>query len=120
MSTLIEPTQIIYSKVAELESTFSDLTVYQNRPEVLEGVSSGSRIITFRISNNQPEYDLDKEIENQRITVILDVWANTSQGTSELLVALEVKMREINYLLDTSYAIPDPEQLSHVLAQFIY
>lgn len=117
---LVEPKQTIYEKINELVDDFNDLDVYQGRPEVIEGLQNGRRVITFYIANNVPEYDLDKVIERQNITVAVDIWANTSSESGELLVALEAKMKEINYLLSFNTDILDPDGISHLATQFIY
>jgi hypothetical protein len=113
---MTEPKVTIYNKIHELVTTYPTLSVYQARPEVIESFPT----ITFYISNNVPEYDLDKQIGRQDIMVAIDIWANTDAESSELLIALEAKMKEINYLLSFNSDILDPDGYSHLTTQFTF
>lgn len=113
---MIEPKALIYSKLSELTTPFPDLAVYQDRPEVLEE----AQVLTFRIQSNVPEYDLGFEIAIQDITVAVDIWANTSIETGQILIATESKMKEIGYRLGFATDVPDPDLKSHITTQFIY
>lgn len=114
--TLDEPKAEIYAILQEVAVAGLEIEVYQERPEVIESFPC----MTFRISNNVPQYDLDKSIGKQDIIVIIDIWAETSVDSGKVLVALESKMKEYNYLLAFNGDVPDPEGNSHITTQFTF
>ena len=113
---MINPKAQIFSKISELEDDFSGLNVYQIRPEVIVNFPT----IVFRIEDDRPEYTLTDGIQNQEITIRIDIWAETSIESGEILSALEQKMLEINYRLSTHFDVPEVDLSSHVTSQFIY
>lgn len=113
---MIDYKPIIFSKISELTSQFTDLNVYQRRPEVIAEFPT----VTFYLIVNSPDYDLDKEIGRQNVTVVIDIWTETSSEGAAILAALEEKMKEINYLLSDSPDILDPDGGSHIVSTFIY
>ncbi len=75
--------------------------------------------ITYRISENSADYTLENEISVQNITVTIDIWADKSTQTSEILAQVEAKMRELKYRLTNSLDVDSPEgALYHVNATF--
>ena len=116
-----EPKAEIYDKLSEItqitvNGTPKTVTVYQQRPEVLESFPC----ITFNISSNVPKYQLDKDIGRQDIVVKVDLWAETSIESGLLLIAVEAKLKELDYLLSFNSDIADPEGYSHLTTQFTY
>lgn len=121
MSTIIEPKSTIYAKLSEITSITVDgselpVKVFQERPD--EIIVDDFRVITFRISSNVPKYQLDKEIAKQDIQVSIDLWALSSIESGLLLVAVEEKMRELDYLLTFNMDVADPKGYSHITTQF--
>lgn len=114
------PKPAIFAKINELKTTYTSLKVFQERPEVLESLPT----ITFRIEDDNPSYTLDGNVGTQRIVARIDIWAKTSKESGALLLALELKMKEIKYLLSSHFDILEPEVpnglISHVTTQFIY
>jgi len=108
MSILQSPKSEIYNKLKE-----TGYTVYQNRPEVL-GVLP---CIVFSIGDNSGVYTFT-DLGYQNIIVDIDIYADTSTGSSTILTAVESEMRELGYMLTSSLDIPDPDLISHVSATF--
>lgn len=104
----------IFAKLSELVTDFPELSVFQVRPETIESLPT----ITFRIEDDRPQHTLDKEIGYQVAVIRIDIWANTSVESGELLVALEAKMRAAGYLLGTHFDVPEEDLSSHVTTQF--
>ncbi len=74
-----------------------------------QNVFSEVPAITFDISDNAPDYDLDVNITAQKVIVTVDVWADDSVTTSSIAAEVEAAMREIDYLLTSSLDVPAPE-----------
>ncbi len=84
-----------------------------------QAVLNETPAITFRIGDNTPRYDLDKEITAQDIEVIVDVFADDSVTLSRITSEVEAAMREIDYLLTFSTDVPSPEgALFHANCRF--
>ena len=75
---MIEPKTSIYSLLSTVGTT------YQAMPEI----EVTYPCITFSIAEDRPEYTMDGEISHQVIIVNVDLWAETSTGTSSMLVDL--------------------------------
>ena len=75
--------------------------------------------ITFSISDNATELDLDNEISSQSIIAVVDIWTDTSMEASALLNASEILMRELGYKMTYSADVPRPEgALHHINCRF--
>ncbi len=75
--------------------------------------------ITFYVSDNAAELNLDNEIAKQDIEITVDVWAKTSSAADTLLSQVEAKMRGIGYRLSFSMDVPDPANICHINSRFI-
>lgn len=121
MDKIIEPKSTIYNKLKEITSIEVNegaraVSVVQERPD--EIVLDNLLMITFRINSNVPKYTLEKEVAKQDIEVAIDIWALSSIESGLLLIAVEEKMRELDYLLTFNMDIPDPKGYSHITTQF--
>lgn len=114
MDILDEPKKEIY----DVLKTLTGVNAYQIRPEILP--ENEMPIVTFYVSLNIPRYALDKGIGKQDIEVTIDIWAKNSKDTGSVLIELEDKMREIDYLMSGAIDIPDAEGYSHLSAKFVY
>jgi len=118
---MIEPKAQVFAQITKLKTTYPNLKVLQERQK--DGTIPDFPAITFRIEDDRPAHTLDKDIPYQRIVARIDIWTNTSKESGKLLLALESKMKEIDYLLSTHFDILDQgkgEKYSHVTTQFIY
>lgn len=121
MDKIIEPKTTIYNKLKEITSIEVNegtraVSVVQERPE--EIVLDEVLMVTFRINGNVPKYTLSKEVAKQDINVAVDIWAMSSIESGLLLIAVEEKMRELDYLLTFNMDIPDPKGYSRITTQF--
>ena len=99
------PKQDIYEK---LQGT--GVTVLQGAQETYPETPA----ITYTISDNSTDLDLDNEIASQSIIVSVDIWTGTSMEASALLDACEILMRELGYKM-----VPRPEgALHHINCRF--
>jgi len=96
-----------------LKSVKTGVSVYPNRPEVIENTPC----MTYFIENNSVEIGLSKEIVYQDIDVVVDIWADTKLEATEILSLLEGDMRENNFMLDFSSEVDD-ENLKHITTRF--
>jgi hypothetical protein len=106
---MTEPKSLIYN----ILSGISGVTVYQNRPDILERIPC----ITFYVGGNTPEYVLEKELSHQEIEVIIDIYANTSKESGELLTTLESEMLDNYYRMTFCSDVPD-DDYSHITTRF--
>lgn len=106
---MTEPKSLIYNILSGLE----DVSVYQARPDILEEIPC----ITFYVGGNTPEYVLEKEMSHQDIEVIVDIYANTSKESGELLDTLESEMLENDYRMTFCSDVPDADY-SHITTRF--
>lgn len=75
--------------------------------------------ITFSISDNSTELDLNNEIASQSIIVSVDIWTESSMEASALQSASEILMRKIGYVMTYSADVPFPEgALHHINCRF--
>lgn len=110
MSELFNPKKEIYSVLNSLgySCTQGSQAVFNSVPAV-----------TFRIGDNVPQYDLDKEILGSNIEVVVDVFANDSVKASSVAKEVEIAMRSIDYLLTYLADVPSPEgSLYHINMRF--
>ena len=104
------PKEDIYEKLQE-----TGVTVLQGAQETYPNPP----VITFTISDNSTELDLDNEIASQSIIVSVDIWTDTSMEASALLNASEILMRELGYKMTYSADVPRPEgALHHINCRF--
>lgn len=107
-----DPKTEVFSKLSEID----DVTVYQERPEVLEVFPC----ITFRVFNNIPVKGLDRDIKKQDIVLKVDLWSETSAENSQLLTEVEEKLSELDYLLTFNQDVVDPSGIHHITTRFNY
>ena len=104
------PKEDIFKKLQE-----TGVTVLQSAQETYPNPPA----ITFSISDNATELDLENEISSQSIIAIVDIWTDTSMEASALLNASEILMRELGYRLTYSADVPRPEgALHHINCRF--
>lgn len=104
------PKQDIYEKLQE-----TGVTVLQGAQETYPKAPA----ITFSISDNATELNLDNEIASQSIIVVVDIWTDTSMEASALQSASEILMRELGYKMTYSADVPRPEgALHHINCRF--
>lgn len=84
------------------------------RPEEIETFPS----ITYYISQNSNQYDLDKAVGKQDIEVVIDIWTNDPSEGDTILLAVENAMKSEGYLLNFSSDIMDPSGISHITTRF--
>lgn len=113
---MTDPRKTIYETLSELTSDFPTLKVFQQRPETIEVFPC----ITFNVESNIPTYNLSKDIANQVIVIKLDIWSESSNNGKDVLIAVEEKMREIDYRLTFNLDILDPSGIFHITTQFTY
>ena len=83
------PKQDIYEKLQE-----TGVTVLQGAQETYPETPA----ITYTISDNSTDLDLDNEIASQSIIVSVDIWTDTSMEASALLNACE---KRAHYTIST-------------------
>lgn len=104
------PKEDIFKKLQE-----TGVTVLQSAQETYPNPPA----ITFSISDNATELDLNNEISSQSIIAVVDIWTDTSMEASALLNASEILMRELGYRLTYSADVPRPEgALHHINCRF--
>ena len=91
-----------------------DATVMQGMQKTVTDFPS----ITFYVDDNAASLNLDNEIAWQNVSIIVDVWAHTSQEADSLLAQVETKMRELGYRLATMSDVPDPKNICHINTRF--
>lgn len=70
------PKEDIYSALQDL-----GITILQGSQDVFTKTPA----ITFSVSDNSVELDLNNEISSQELTIVLDIWTESSTEASELL-----------------------------------
>lgn len=104
------PKEDIYSALQDL-----GITILQGSQDVFTKTPA----ITFSVSDNSVELDLNNEISSQELTIVLDIWTESSTEASELLQKTEKIMRKLGYRLSYSADIPRPEgALHHINCRF--
>ena len=102
--------EYIYEKLQE-----TGVTVLQGAQETYPETPA----ITYTISDNSTDLDLDNEIASQSIIVSIDIWTDTSMEASALQNACEILMRELGYKMTYSADVPFPEgALHHINCRF--
>ena len=84
-----------------------------------QSVFSELPTVTFSLSNNRTNLDLDNNISSQEIDVTVDVWTETSSEGSSLLSEAENIMRGLGYRLTSTVDVPNPDgALQHLSCHF--
>lgn len=104
------PKSDIYAALA----TIPDVTVRQASQKVAGAIPS----ITFFVSDNALELNLDNEIARQDILITVDIFASNSANADNLLSQVEQKLRELGYRLSFVIDVPDPENIMHINSRF--
>ncbi|MCI8309104.1 MAG: hypothetical protein HFJ45_02610 [Clostridia bacterium] len=74
--------------------------------------------INFSITDNSVNLDLNNNINYQDIEVQIDIWAEDSVSSSNLLSKVEEKMRENLYILTYSSDVPNTGNIFHIVSRF--
>jgi hypothetical protein len=109
---MIEPKKQVFEKLSEI----ANVSVYQARPSVIESFPT----INFKVSLNSPEYGFDKKTYHQNMIVEVEIWGVDSASTTNLLIEVERKMTEIDFLLASSIDVPEDDGYSHLVLEFNY
>lgn len=106
------PNQAVYNALKTIPGVASVGVVEQN-------VFPDFPALTYTVVNNSVDRDLDNTIAGQTIEVVVDIWTQKSVQASDLLVLVEAKMRSLDYTLDFSSDVPNPnEKIYHVTSRF--
>jgi hypothetical protein len=111
---LYTPKADVYATLQTLQDNTPDLVIYQVRPEVLTTFPC----LTFQISDNSATLELVGDIGEQNIEVTINIYANTSKESGELLIAVEGAMRGEGYKMISSFDVPDEDMISHIVTRF--
>lgn len=107
---MYQPKQDIYEKLQE-----TGVTILQSAQETYPETPA----VTFSVSDNSTELDLNNEIASQSIIITIDIWTDTSMEASALQSACEILMRELGYRMTYSTDVPFPEgALHHINCRF--
>lgn len=98
----------MYTPKAEIYEALNDLGYYCRQGQQAVFTDQQLPAITFRIDNNSVNLYLSNDIESQNITAVVDLWANDSPTTSEMLTEVEGVMRGLGYRLSYSADVPAP------------
>lgn len=74
--------------------------------------------IIFKIDDNTPSLDLDKNITKQDIVIVIDIWGEGSSKTSNILAEVEELFRQNNIFMTWSGDIPNVANIYHIQARF--
>lgn len=91
-----------------------DYQVEQNNPVVFDALP----VITFKVSDNSVDMDLDGEIRQQDIEIGIDIWSESSVESSQILSAVELAMRANEYKMTFSSDIPNIDKVFHISSRF--
>lgn len=75
--------------------------------------------VTYRVSQNAPNYDFQKTINLQEAEITIDIFAESSTNASTLLSSVEAKMRAIDLFLDFTADIPNSDGQYHINTRFV-
>lgn len=106
------PKTYIFSMLNELKTIPYD--VKQSNQNVFTKLPA----VTFRVSTNKIQLDMDNEISSQNVEIIIDIWSEDSVTASNVLSDVERIMRMSEYRLDFSADIIDPNGLFHITSRF--
>lgn len=104
----------IYGILSGVTYSVGNVKVYQNYPTT----SADFPCITFSVINNSPSYNLNKEINYQDVEISINFWAEKPSQTSSMLSDAELKLRENDYLLQTSQYLVEEDGSSHLYTVF--
>ena len=102
------------SEVYTALNAINGVTVRQASQKTKAAIPS----ITFFVSDNAVELNLDNEIARQDVLVTIDIWAATSSAADTLLTSVETKMRAIGYRLSFVMDVADPQNIAHISTRF--
>lgn len=109
----------MYLPKADIFSMLKDLkTIPYDVKQSSQNVFSNLPAVTYRVSTNKIQLDLDSEINSQDIEIIIDIWSEDSVTASNVLSDVERIMRLSDYRLDFSADIIDPNGLFHITSRF--
>lgn len=75
--------------------------------------------LTYAVSQNQVNRDLNNEIASQNVEVNVDIWHDSSVGATALLTKVEEAMRGLSFNLDFSSEVPNPDpNVFHISTRF--
>lgn len=75
--------------------------------------------VTYRVTQNAPNYDFQKNINMQEAEITIDIFADSSTVASNLLSAVETNMRDIDLFLTFTADIPNADGLYHISTRFV-
>jgi len=106
------PNQTVYNQLKTISNVASVGVVNQN-------VFTAFPALTYTVVNISLERDLDNDIASQDFEVVIDIWTDKSVRATELLVEVEAKMRALDYNLDFSGEVPNPQKdIYHITSRF--
>lgn len=106
------PNQAVYTKLLEINDV-------DHVGKANNNVFTSFPAITYMVVNNSLERDLENTIASQLFEVVIDIWTDKSVRASDLLVEVEAKMRELDYNLDFSGDVPNPDKnIYHITSRF--
>ena len=104
------PKHDVYTALSSIPS----VTVLQGSQKTIVQVPA----ITFFVSDNNAELNLDNQINSQSVEVTVDIWASDSSNADDLLAQTETKLRGVGYRLSYCTDVPDPENICHINTRF--
>lgn len=112
MDNLQTPNQEVYTALSTIANVASVGVVNQN-------VFADFPALTYTVVNIDIERDMDNTIAGQTFEVVIDIWTEQSVRATELLVEVEEKMRALDYNLDFSGQVPNPQKdIYHITSRF--
>lgn len=109
----------MYLPKSDIFSMLKDLkTIPYDVKQSSQNVFSNLPAVTYRVSTNKIQLDLDSEINSQDIEIIIDIWSEDSVTASNVLSDVERIMRLSDYRLDFSADVIDPNGLFHITSRF--
>ena len=75
-------------------------------------------VITFKVSGNSIDLDLDGDIRKQDLEIGIDIWSESSVEASQILVEVEEVMRSNQYKMSFSSDIPNIDNVFHINSRF--
>lgn len=107
----------MYSPKRDIYQALKELNAFVVQSS--QNIFTHTPAITFAISNNSTNLDLDNQISSQEITVVVDIWTESSEKATTLLGETETIMRNKGYCLTYSADVPRPDgALHHINCRF--
>jgi hypothetical protein len=104
------PKPIVYSAL----NSIPNVSVLQGSQKTVVNLPA----ITFYVTDNDTELNLENEITAQFVQVTVDIWAKNSEIADSLLEQAETKMRALGYRLSFCIDVPDPNNICHINTRF--